>query len=97
MRALSDAAAEMGIPKDVPVTPYPGRHGGASQDAADGRTPPEIQRDGRWGGPSSVRRYEKRGRVQETFTRLFERSQKFCQEAARHLVFAVVSGRGPTL
>ena len=45
------------------ITPHCMRHGGASVDALCGKLLPEIQRRGRWAAASSVKRYEKTGRL----------------------------------
>ena len=79
-------------------TPYMARHGGASQDAADGAEMVHIQRKGGWAQSESVRRYEKRGRLQEMFGRLSEAQRRFCFECgARFEEFMARPLRAPAL
>ena len=52
--------------QDYEVVPYALRHSGPSGDRASGvRSLGDIKKRGRWGADSSVRRYEKSGRLLE--------------------------------
>jgi hypothetical protein len=72
------------------LVPSLGRHSGASIDAASGfRTSSEIKRMGRWKSDKSVRRYEKRARINDTWRTLTEAQQNYfmlCQSKLREVV-----------
>eukprot|EP00973_Karenia_brevis_P068349 9507587-Karenia_brevis.AAC.1 len=59
---------------------YQLRHSGASRDFQAGhRTLKEIKRRGRWKTDSSVRRYEKGGRITDQLQKLPVPLQNFCK------------------
>ena len=88
----------LGLEGKGECTPYQGRHGGASQDAADGAEMVHIQRRGGWAQIESVRRYEKRGRLQEMLGRLSEQQRRFCYECeSRFEEFMEHPHRAPAL
>ena len=67
--ALKRAASALKFP--MTFTGHQLRHGGASDDALEGKHIKDIQKRGRWRAPESVRRYEKFGvllRVRQRFT-----------------------------
>jgi len=83
LRCWKVAGAALGIPADEAV-PYASRHGGASQDAADGLDDRGVQRRGRWSHPKSVRRYKKKGRLQQGLGRLSPAQLAFCRYCEAH-------------
>ncbi|CAK0800111.1 unnamed protein product, partial [Prorocentrum cordatum] len=78
----------------VDVVPYQGRHSGASLDRATGRRPlEEVQKRGRWAAMSSVKRYEKSGRLNESWEKLGDASKAHCAAAANLLQEVLPLGR----
>ncbi|CAK0861934.1 unnamed protein product [Prorocentrum cordatum] len=68
----------------VDAVPYQGRHSGASLDrASNRRTQEEVQKRGRWATLTSVKRYEKAGRLNESWEGLSELTKSFCVAALR--------------
>ena len=61
-RLMKISANQLGL-KPLALTPHSWRHGGASVDALAGVDITTIQRRGRWQCISSVRRYEKHGKL----------------------------------
>ena len=83
------AAANLGIE----MVPYQGRHSGASVDRAEGRRSLEaIQKRGRWRSTKSVRRYEKAGRVNQTWAELSPEVQAHCSRCERALAGVLLQG-----
>ena len=82
MKNLFDrAAAKVGLTPLAPVL-YMARHSGASIDRQEGRLSlDEVGKRGRWRTLSSVRRYEKRGLLQEVWNNLSERQRQYCESA----------------
>ena len=78
---LAAGATALGLDAEL-ATPCAARHGGASQDAADGAAQAEIQHKGRWLQPKPVKRYEKKGRLQESWGALTASHQNFCRFCA---------------
>ena len=74
----------------VGLVPYQARHSGASIDAANNvRGLPSIQKRGRWASKKSVQRYEKAGRLQDTWRDLTARQKdhfKLCAESLRSVM-----------
>lgn len=72
LRSVMEAiASKHGLQQIGPPHPYRLRHGGASHDfARQRRSLVEIQRRGRWKSFSSVRRYEKGGRIDQMLNSL---------------------------
>ena len=72
LRSVMEAiASKHGLQQRGPPHPYRLRHGGASHDfARQRRSLVEIQRRGRWKSFSSVRRYEKGGRIDQMLNSL---------------------------
>jgi hypothetical protein len=85
--AFRATAAELGIP----LLPSQGRHSGASMDRAyDRRSQAEVQRMGRWLAAKSVRRYEKRNRLNVSWCSLSAAQQRHCldcQAAAKDVFY----------
>ncbi|CAK0838915.1 unnamed protein product [Prorocentrum cordatum] len=78
----------------VDVVPYQGRHSGASLDRATGRRfLEEVQKRGRWAAMSSVKRYEKSGRLNESWEKLSDASKAHCAAAANLLQEVLLLGR----
>ncbi|CAK0900961.1 unnamed protein product [Prorocentrum cordatum] len=78
----------------VDVVPYEGRHSGASLDRATGRRSlEEVQKRGRWAAMSSVKRYEKSGRLNESWEKLSDASKAHCAAAANLLQGVLLLGR----
>ena len=75
------------------MVPYLMRHSGASIDrATDVRDQVETTKRGRWAAARSVRRYEKRGRLNETWRTLSTAQQAYCEACARNLERIVLFG-----
>ena len=73
------------------LTPHCARHGAASSDSALGlRSLDEIQRKGRWLASTSVRRYEKAGRLNRQVC-LMTSAQLALAKKARSRVIALCS------
>jgi len=79
--AFAQAAEMMGL-GNLGLCLYQARHGGASRDALLRRRDLEgIKRRGRWSTTSSVRRYEKHGRMQLALSRTPNDVMEFCLKA----------------
>ena len=74
----------------VGLVPYQARHSGASIDAANNvRGLPSIQKRGRWASKKPVQRYEKAGRLQDTWRELTSWQKdhfKLCAESLRSVM-----------
>ena len=80
-RALARAARALALP--FCVTPHLARHGGPSEDFARGaRDLKSIALRGRWRALSSVRRYQKSGRLQSAWRKLSTVQQASASQAA---------------
>ena len=78
------------------LVPSLGKHSGASIDAATGfRTGDEIMRMGRWKTMKSVRRYEKKARVNDTWRTLPTNVQNHCLVCEKGLRDAILFGDFP--
>jgi hypothetical protein len=78
----------------VDAVPCQGRHSGASLDrASNRRTQEEVQKRGRWATLTSVKRYEKAGRLNESWEGLSELAKSFCVAALRVLEDVILHGR----
>ena len=85
--ALRKAALSLRLANLGPITPYRLRHSGASWDFASGkRALGEIQRRGRWRSSTSVRRYEKGGRLNEQVGRLDAATRTHALHCAKAVV-----------
>ncbi|CAK0906248.1 unnamed protein product, partial [Prorocentrum cordatum] len=77
----------------VDAVPYQGRHSGASLDrASNRRTQEEVQKRGRWATLTSVKRYEKAGRLNESWEGLSELTKSFCVAALRVMEDVILLG-----
>ena len=78
----------------VDAVPYQGRHSGASLDrASNRRTQEEVQKRERWATLTSVKRYEKAGRLNESWECLSELTKAHCVAALRFLEDVILHGR----
>jgi hypothetical protein len=83
------AAASVG----VDAVPYQARHSGASVDRAEGsRSLEACQKRGRWASAKSVKRYEKAGRLNQTWRELSAPLQAHCAHCANILEDVLVRG-----
>ncbi|CAK0791289.1 unnamed protein product [Prorocentrum cordatum] len=90
LRFFRRAATNIG----ADVVPHQGRHSGASLDRATGRRSlEEVQKRGRWAAMSSVKRYEKSGRPNESWEKLGDASKAHCAAAAKLLQEVLMLGR----
>ena len=79
----------------VPLVPYQGRHSGASIDAARRHRPLlEIQKRGRWASLKSVTRYEKSGKLSETWRSLTPIQRRHFEVCEGAIERAVLHRRG---
>ena len=79
----------------VHLVPYQARHSGASVDAANGiRSIQAIQKRGRWLSKRSVLRYEKAGRLQDTWRDLSSVQKDHFRRCAESLQTVLLEGRG---
>ena len=91
-RLFTQASRDLGLD----LVPYLARHSGASIDRATGfRSLAEVQRMGRWQAPRSVRRYEKMGRLNDTWRSLSVKQQSYFELYERSLIPAVTHGLLP--
>ena len=67
-RTIHQASEALGV-SHLKVTPHCFRHGGASTDGLFDVDLTTIQKRGRWSAKSSVKRYEKKGRILKQFER----------------------------
>jgi hypothetical protein len=80
----------------LPTRPSEGRHSGPSIDRAmKTRTPEEVRRLGRWAALKSVGRYEKSGRLNQTWTALTEKQQQHCLRCEKGVEQALLHGVFP--
>ena len=79
----------------VALVPYQARHSGASIDAANNvRGLPSIQKRGRWASKKSVQRYEKAGRLQDTWRDLSAQQKEHFKLCAESLRTVMLENRG---
>ena len=71
-------------------TLYDLRHGGASDDGAEGRTEGHIQSRGRWSQATSMRRYRKPGILQEGWATMSVLAVSFAHYCARDVVHLIL-------
>ena len=77
-RAFKIAANRSGL-KDMNLSLYNLRHGGASHDIVTGyRSLETVRKRGRWQSYTSVRRYEKASRLSDQLSRLSQPVQDHC-------------------
>jgi len=87
----------------VVVTPYMGRHSGASIDRAraiaglGGRSLMEVKKHGRWASDRSVRRYEKHARLAQTMWEYTDVQRKLFIECEALLPAIMLGKRLPSL
>ena len=88
-QAVARAGAALRL--DPPPQLYQLRHTGASSDfASQRRTLPEIKRRGRWRAESSVRRYEKGGRLTDLLARLPAPTRKYALRCSRMIQYVLL-------
>ena len=76
------------------VVPYQGRHSGASLDRGEGRRSLEaVQKRGRWASQRSVRRYEKAGLLNQSWSKLSVEVKAHCDECLRSISDIVLHGK----
>jgi integrase len=88
---MQDMQVQCQLQQLGPLHPYRLRHGGASTDFWEGhRALADIQKRGRWRTTTSVRRYEKGGRIAQLLSKLPEDIQEQAGWAADNIdkVFA---------
>ena len=89
LSAFAKAARRLG----VKVAPGEMRHIGPSIDRAMNlRSNTEVAKRGRWAALGSVRRYEKKGRLNESWKMIPMRSQEFCLQCERDLERIILFG-----
>ncbi|CAK0833963.1 unnamed protein product [Prorocentrum cordatum] len=82
----------------VNAVPYQGRHSGASLDRATNRlSQEEVQKRGRWAAMTSVKRYEKSGRLNESRECLSDETKAHCVTASRQLEDVLLLGRAAAI
>ena len=80
----------------VSLVPYAMRHSGVTIDRAERkRSQEEAQRRGRWKQASSMRRYEKSGRLGDSWRQLGPSVQTHCQQMRGRIAEFVVGGAMP--
>ena len=80
----------------VPLVPYTMRHSGVTIDRAERqRTQEEAQMRGRWKQQSSMRRYEKSGRLADSWRQLQPAVQVHCRQMRGRIAEFVVGGAMP--
>ncbi len=78
---------------NIEAVPYQARHSGASIDRAEGRRSLEsCQKRGRWASFKSVRRYEKHGRLNQTWNELSPEVKAHCEMCLRIIEGVVLRG-----
>ena len=88
--------AEIGRKMNLIIVPYLMRHSGVSIDRAEQvRSTEECQKRGRWKHPSSMRRYEKTGRLGDSWRLLHSSLQTHCRQMTSRLPELVVGGGRP--
>ena len=81
---------------NLKVVGYQMRHSGASMDRADGsRSLEAVQKRGRWQAQKSVRRYEKHGRLNESWKSLSASQQSYFEKCEKLLEGVIVGGVPP--
>jgi hypothetical protein len=94
LKEFKSGSAEIGLE----MSPGLGRHSGASIDRALAlRSLAEIQKMGRWATFASVRRYEKEGRINDSWASLSPAQQAYCMVCERELQTAMLRNRAPAL
>eukprot|EP00959_Pyramimonas_sp_CCMP1952_P015016 318008-Pyramimonas_sp.AAC.1 len=82
----------------VDAVPYQGRHSGASLDrAANRHSQEEVQKRGMWAAMRSVKRYEKSGRLNESWECLSDETKAHCVTASRQLEDVLLLGRAAAI
>ena len=81
----------------VDMLPYQGRHSGASVNRTENlRTLESIQKRGRWRSAKSVRRYEKSGRVNQSWSELAPLVQAHCEHSNNLMPSVLLHGHAST-
>ena len=92
-KVFQTAARRIGLK----LVPYLCRHSGASIDRSKKlRSQEEVQKRGRWSQLASVRRYEKHGRLNETWKSLSDAQRLYFETCADELENALLHGRLPS-
>ena len=91
--------AQVGRALGVPLVPYVLRHSGVTIDRAEGaRTAEEAQKRGRWRQAKSMRRYEKAGRLADSWRHLRGSVQQHCRQMSTRIAEIIVGGsRAPPI
>jgi hypothetical protein len=88
--------AEIGKSMGIALVPYILRHSGVTVDRAENaRSTEECQKRGRWKHPSSMRRYEKAGRLGDSWRLLSVAMQTHCKQMKAKLPEIVAGGARP--
>ena len=96
-RQVWKAAVEHFGVQDKFVTPYQNRHGGVSRDRwMKLRSLSEAQSRGRWASSTSLKFYEKSGRLQEVLNFLGDRIMKYGDSIRRDFPRCIQSGSAGT-
>ena len=75
------------------VVPYQARHSGASADRAERLRPQDaVQKRGRWAALRSVRRYQKAGRLSQSWSRLNQDDRAHCEACMKMVEDVVLRG-----
>ena len=94
--SLYKALASIGRELGIALVPYIMRHSGVTIDRATGeRSQEEAQKRGRWKQASSMRRYEKAGRLGDSWRLLRPEVQQHCRQMASRLAEFIVGGAVP--
>jgi len=92
----AEAVKEAGRRLGVDAVPYRFRHSGASIDFSTGARPiTGVRHRGRWRSEASVRRYEKGGRITQSWDALSPAVQQYCVASSRILADVLLGRRGP--
>jgi hypothetical protein len=88
--------AEVGKSMNIALVPYIMRHSGVTIDRAENaRSVEECQKRGRWKQPSSMRRYEKSGRLGDSWRLLGPHMQTHCKQMKVMISEILVGGAQP--
>jgi hypothetical protein len=88
--------AEVGKSMNIALVPYIMRHSGVTIDRAENaRSVEECQKRGRWKQPSSMRRYEKSGRLGDSWRLLGTAMQTHCKQMRARITEFLVGGARP--
>ena len=94
--SLYRVIAEVGKAMNIALVPYIMRHSGVTIDRAENaRSVEECQKRGRWKHPASMRRYEKSGRLGDSWRLLSPTLQTHCRQMKARLAEIVVGGAQP--